>query len=130
MIMGRKTFESIGKSLPGRTSIVVTRDRAWQADGAVRVESIARAIALASEIAKADGVNEICIVGGGEIYRQAMGIANAIYLTRVHTKPAGDVHFPDIDLNIWQEISREKFSAGKKDSADTSFVAYERKRPN
>ncbi len=127
MIMGRKTFESIGKPLPERTSIVVTRDRSWQADGAVTVESITSAIALASEIAKADGVNEVWFVGGGEIYRQAMGIAGTIHLTRVHTEPTGDTYFPEIDPKIWQEIHRENIPAGEKDSVDTSYVVYERR---
>ena len=127
MIMGRKTFESIGKPLPGRTSIVVTRDRSWQIDGAVPIESITSAIALASEIAKADGVDEICIVGGGEIYRQAMNDADTIHLTRVHTKPVGDTVFPDIDLNIWREIHREKFPAGEKDNVDTTYSVFERR---
>ena len=127
MIMGRKTFESIGKSLPGRTSIVVTRDRSWQIDGAVPVDSITSAIALASEIAKADGVDEICIVGGGEIYRQAMDVAESIHLTRVHAKPVGDTVFPEIDLNIWQEIHLEKIPAGEKDSVDTTYSVFERR---
>ena len=126
MIMGRKTFESIGKPLPGRTSIVVTRDRKWQSQGVVPVDSIESAITLASEIAKADGVDEICIVGGGEIYQQAMEFADVIHLTRVHARPQGDTVFPEVDVAKWQEKTCEKVAAGGKDTVETTYCVYQR----
>ncbi len=129
MIMGRKTFESIGKPLPGRTSIVVTRDRDWQASGVVPVQSIESAIEVAGEIALASNVEEICIVGGGEIYRQAFGLADALHVTKVHSEPVGDTLFPEIDQQIWKEVCREKFPITEKDTVETTYVIYERFLP-
>ncbi|MEE9315061.1 MAG: dihydrofolate reductase [Rhizobiaceae bacterium] len=129
IIMGRKTFQSIGKPLPGRTSIVVTRDGAWQAEGVVPVQSIESAIAIAGEVAKASDGNEICIVGGGEIYRQAMDVADVLHVTRVHGEPEGDTVFPVIDPRFWKELSREDFPIGEKDTVKTTYVVYQRISP-
>lgn len=127
MIMGRKTFMAIGSALPGRTSIVVTRDTSWQAEGVVPAHSLDQAIALAKEITKADEGEEICIVGGGEIYRQAIELADVIHITRVHAQPSGDTVFPAIDPKIWLEVTREEVPIGPKDSAATTYLVYERR---
>lgn len=126
MIMGRKTFAAIGSVLPGRTSIVVTRDTSWQAEGVVPVHSIETAIEVAKEIAASSGVEEICIVGGGNIYQQCIDIADVIHLTRVHATPTGDTVFPNIDPQKWDEISREEVPAGEKDTAETTYIVYKR----
>lgn len=128
MIMGRKTFEAIGKPLPGRTSIVVTRDQQWQALGAVPVSSLDAALEIAREIAQASGEDEICIVGGGEIYRQAMQVADIIHLTRVHAMPDGDTRFPVIDEAEWSETHREEVPLGENDTYVTTYLIYERHR--
>lgn len=137
IIMGRKTFESIGKALPNRLNIVITRDADWFVDGVVRVGSIGGAIDAATaylESAEPDLddpdaplENEICIVGGGQIYNQAMGLADCLYVTHVLASIDGDTHFPDIDPAIWEEISSEDVPMGEKDSVATRFVVYERR---
>ena len=128
MIMGRKTFAAIGSALLGRTSIVVTRDTSWQAEGVVPVHSIETAISLAKEIAQSSGGDEVCIVGGGNIYQQSIDMADVIHLTRVHAQPTGDTVFPTIDPAIWNEVSREEVSAGEKDTAETTYIVYDRRR--
>ncbi len=126
MIMGRKTFEAIGGALPGRTSIVVTRDKNWQAPGGVPAGSLEIALEVGREIAEADGVDEICIAGGGEIYRQAIELADVVHLTRVHATPEGDTVFPEIDMAVWSLISSEDIPSGPKDSAATTYCVYKR----
>ena len=126
MVMGRKTFESIGKPLPGRTMIVVTRDRQWQSPGVVVVNSVSDAIAVAEKIASAEGQNEICVIGGGEIYRQTMPTADVLHYTIVHAAPVGDTKFPDIDRDQWKEEMREEIPYGERDSAATTYVVYSR----
>ena len=127
MIMGRKTFDSIGKTLPGRTTIVVTRDKEWQAEGVVPVSSLPLALELAQQIADSSGVDEVCIVGGGEIYKQALADATVVHLTRVHAQPDGDTVFPDLSTEDWQETHREVIPAGEKDSAETTYLVYRRR---
>ena len=107
MIMGRRTFASIGRPLPGRTSIVVTRRRDFQADGVLVAHDIAGAWRLAAGIAVRDGVDEIMVVGGGEIYALALPDADRIYLTEVQDSPAGNVTFPCFDRTRWREASRQ-----------------------
>ena len=126
MIMGRKTYQAIGKALPGRTTLVVTRDKEWQAEGVVPVASLENALKVAGEIARADKADEVCIVGGGEIYRQSIAMADVIHITRVHASPDGDTVFPEIDPNNWQETHRELIPTGEKDSAATTYLVYER----
>lgn len=127
MIMGRKTFEAIGKPLPGRTSIVITRNRDWQSEGVVPAQSLDQAVALATEIAQATEVEEICIVGGGEIFRQGMELAETLHYTRVHAEPEGDTVFPKVDPALWQEISREDVPVGEKDTAATTYIVYKKR---
>lgn len=128
MIMGRRTFEAIGKPLPGRTSIVVTRDENWQSPGVVVVGSLEQALDVARQIAIAEAAEAICLVGGGQIYAQAMDIAEVIHITRVHASPEGDTVFPKIDETKWREIERADFPAGEKDSASTTYLIYEKRK--
>lgn len=129
VIMGRRTFEAIGKPLPGRTNIVVTRNGRWTAEGVVTARSLEEAIALAK--ARADGAGEegeICVIGGGEIYRAAMPLADRLKVTHVMAEPEGDTFFPEIDPRIWRTVSATAFPAGEKDSHATRYVIYDRVR--
>nr|WP_319388459.1 dihydrofolate reductase [uncultured Cohaesibacter sp.] len=127
LIMGRRTFESIGRPLPGRSNIVVTRDADFHRDGIVVVASIEEALARARTIAEADGVDEIAIIGGGSIYNALWGRAQRLYVTHVHAEPEGDTFLPAIDPEIWQENSRAPTIQNQNDSAAMTFVVYERK---
>ena len=124
IIMGRKTFESIGKALPGRTNIIVTRNRDWQVQGTVPVANFDQAISLAVECPGGD--EEICIVGGGEIYRQALDQADILHVTHVDAEPEGDTRFPQIDSAAWTLVSDEHIPLGEKDSAATRYAVYKR----
>ena len=121
VIVGRKTYESIGRPLPGRTNIVVTRQKDYPiASGHWAVCSFEEAILLA-------GSGEMFVIGGEEIYRRALPIAEKIYLTIVHHEFPGDAFFPELDFNEWVEVSRE--DALRENGLDFSFVVLERKRP-
>ncbi len=124
MIMGRKTLEMIGRVLPGRRSIVVTRQESLPFPGAERAGSMEEAVALASE----NDPEEICVIGGGEIYRQALPFAQRIYLTRVHATVQGDTTFPELDPREWKEVSREEHSADAEHQHAYTFLVYERKK--
>jgi dihydrofolate reductase len=106
VIMGRKTFESIGKPLPGRHNIVLTRDSSWSADGVTVARNLAEAIAAAGLDPRARA-EAVMVIGGAEIYAQAIPIATRIELTRIHLAPEGDTRFPDLDPAQWQETARE-----------------------
>lgn len=122
VIMGRKTYDSIGRPLPRRTNIVVTRDATWQAEGVVAVQDLASAFALAYEDAHRTGVDEIAVIGGAEIYRQTVAKADRIYLTEVHGDFAGDARL-DLDLSFgWRETAREKHPPETPDGPAYSFV--------
>lgn len=126
VIMGRKTFESIGKPLPGRPNIVVTRNRDWHAEGVETAGSVDEAVRLAET--RLGDKNEVCVIGGGEIYAQALPMADRLRVTHVEARPEGDTRFPEIDPDIWRSVSSETVSAGEKDSHATRHVVYERKR--
>ena len=129
IIMGRKTYEGIGRPLPGRLNIVVTRDKAWRAEGIEVTHSLDDAIALAKVRGRCiAGADEICVVGGGEIYAQALPLADRLHLTHVLASVDGDAHFPPIDPSTWQVVSAEDFPAGEKDSHATRYTVYERRR--
>ena len=105
LIMGRKTFDSIGRPLPGRANIVLTRDPQWTSDGVEVVQSVEQAL-VAGEIAcEAADVDEIMVIGGEQIYRMTIDLADRIYLTQVDADVEGDAFFPDIDLNNWSQTS-------------------------
>ncbi len=128
MIMGRKTYESIGKPLPGRETIIVTRDRAWRPEGVHVAHSLEEAIELAKSCAATLGASEIVIAGGADIYRQTIGMARRLEITHVDLAPAGDAHFPGIEEEKWREISRESPPRGQGDEADFMFSVYEPRR--
>lgn len=121
IIMGRKTFDSIGKPLPNRTNIVITRNSKWNVEGVLLANSLDKAIEKAKEFD-----SEIFIIGGGKIYEQAMKLADVLVVTEVHHSFEGDTKFPEIDLSIWKEVSREKFEKDEKHAFHYSFVRYER----
>ena len=125
VIMGRKTFQSIGGPLSGRMNVVVSRSD-YKASGVVCVAGIDEAIELSSKWALANAADEICVIGGGELYRQFLSLADRLYVTHILAEPDGDVLFPSIEENNWQVISSERVAKGEKDSAETIFVIYER----
>ena len=128
VIMGRKTFESLPRRpLPGRTNIVITRDAAYRANGAVVTTSAADAGAVALGDALRRSVTEIAVIGGAEIFRQWLDRADRLEITEVHARPEGDTHF-DIDKAEWDEVGRVRHPAGPDDSADYSYVTYRRRR--
>ena len=128
VVMGRKTFISLRRPLPGRTNIVVTRDVDFTAAGAVVTTSFAAARAVATGDALRRFANEIAVIGGAEIYAQWMDIADRLELTEVHASPDGDTRFAAIDKTVWQEVARVRNPAGADDSADFSYVTYIKRR--
>jgi dihydrofolate reductase len=127
VVMGRKTFVSLRRPLPGRTNIVVTRDGDFRAAGAVVTTTLADARAVATGDALRRFVTEIAVIGGAEIYAQWMALADRLEITEVHARPEGDTHFAAIDATVWEEVARVGNSAGPDDSADFSFVTYRRR---
>jgi dihydrofolate reductase len=127
VVMGRKTFVSLRRPLPGRTNIVVTRDANFRAAGAVVTTSLADARAVAIGDALRRLATEIAVIGGAEIYAQWMECADRLEITEVHARPAGDTYFAAIDTATWQEVARVRNSAGPDDSAGFSFVTYRRR---
>jgi dihydrofolate reductase len=128
VVMGRKTFASIGRPLPGRTNIVVTRDAGFRARGAVVATSFdaARAVAIGDELRRSAG--EIAVIGGAEIYAQWMDSADRLEITEVHARPEGDTYLAAIDAAAWEEAARVRNPAGPDDSADFSYVTYRRRK--
>jgi len=128
IIMGRKTYESIGKALPGRLNIVVSRS-GFSPEDAVGVDGVDGAIEAAKKWADENGVSEICIIGGGQIYKEALAMTDRIYLTHVIGAPEGDTVFPDVLLDEnWHSVSRESVPIGEKDNMETVFAVYERNK--
>lgn len=128
VIMGRKTFRSLPRRpLPNRTNIVITRDAAYRANGAIVTTSAADAGAVALGDALRRSVTEIAVIGGAEIFRQWLDRADRLEITEVHARPDGDTHF-DIDKAEWDEVARVRHPAGPDDSADYSYVTYRRRR--
>jgi dihydrofolate reductase len=128
VVMGRKTYRSIGKPLPGRTTIVVSRDPAFAAPGIVVAPSFEAALAAAHGDALRRGTRDIIVAGGGDIYAQAMPLAARLHMTYIHRAVDGDAHFPPIDRRIWHEIARDEHAAAVGDDAAFAFVTYERAR--
>ena len=123
VIMGRKTFDSMGKPLPGRTNIVITQNRDWQYDGVWTAGSLDEAIDMALSLE----VREIFIIGGGTIYQASLPLANRVYLTRVHTKmDRADTWFPVLPDNEWNIEWERPFSKDEKHAFDYSFQCWER----
>ncbi|MEA2890288.1 MAG: dihydrofolate reductase, partial [Bradyrhizobium sp.] len=126
VVMGRKTFESLRRPLPGRTNIVVTRDANYRAAGAVVTTSFGDARATALGDALRRFATEIAIIGGAEIYAQWMGVADRLEITEVHAKPEGDIRLAPIDLKEWQEVARTFHARTGDDTSDFSYVTYRR----
>jgi dihydrofolate reductase len=129
LIMGRKTFESIGRPLPGRATIVVTRQRGYQPDGVLVIDSLGAALEHAQAIAAADQATEVMVAGGGEIYRQTMPLAHRLYITHVRAAPQGDTQFPAIDPAEWQVTDEPSPDRRAGDSADYHVKVYARREP-
>ncbi len=123
LIMGRRTWEAIGRPLPGRTSVVVSRREHLELEGAVVVSTIDAALALARKA----GDDEAFVIGGGEIYRAAMAQADRIYLTRIHGAFEGDTFFPAIEEGEWSETGSEGFESDSRNPYDYEFVLLERR---
>lgn len=128
LVLGRKNFQSLPRPLPGRPHVVVTRDRAYHPDGVQVVHSFDDAIEAAKALASQAGVDEICIVGGGEIYRQGMAVADILHITHVEADVEGDVHFPPIDPDVWTSEEAGRMEAGEKDQYAARFVTYTRRK--
>jgi dihydrofolate reductase len=127
VVMGRKTYESIGKPLPGRLNIVVTRDRDWRAEGVEAVQSLEDALTLARIRGRCmEAADEICVIGGGEIFAQAMPRADRLYVTHVLAEIEGDTFLPDLNHLKWRAVRSEEFPAGDRDTHPTRYVIYER----
>ena len=126
VIMGRKTFESIGRPLPGRVNIVITRSEEWNHDGVLVVNSVDQAITAAEDLAFDQNIDEVIVMGGAEIYRQTLNKAHKLYITEIHAEIEGDTYFPPFDLSLWRETARENHAACDKNPHDYSFVVFEK----
>lgn len=127
IVMGRKQFETVGKPLPGRTNIIVTRQKGYQPEGTLVFSSIEAALAEAQNIAMADGVDEIMIIGGGELYAQLMDRADRLYISHIDLHPEGDVRFPTIHADEWVVVNLPEITPSEKDSATYRVKVYERR---
>lgn len=123
VVMGRKTYDSIGRALPGRPNLVVTRQAGWAAPGCEAAASVLGALARAQEL---DG-EVVCVIGGGEIYREALNAADVVYLTEVHHAFDGDATFPALSPTTWREETRERHEAGADNPYAFSFVTLRRR---
>ncbi len=127
VIMGRKTYDSIGRPLPNRVNIVITRDTSFTAEGIKVVHSLADAIELAEAESIVSGSEEVIVMGGAEIYAQALPFADRLYITQVHAQVEGDAFFPEFDLAAYAEVGRDDFYADGPNPYDYSFCIYEKK---
>jgi dihydrofolate reductase len=128
LVMGRKTFASIGRALPGRETIVVTHDPTFAPSGVLVAHNLDAGLDLAAERASAMGADDIIIAGGGEIYAQTIARARRLFITEVALDADGQARFPPIDPHEWREIGREAGERGPRDDADFEFVSYERRK--
>lgn len=126
VVMGRKTFASIGRPLPGRTNIVVTRDASFRAGGVVVAPSLDAAYDIAAGDALRRCAAQIVVIGGADIFAQWMPRADRLEITEVHAEPDGDTFLAPIDLRQWQEVARQSHLKADNDSADFSYVTYKR----
>ena len=129
VVMGRKTFLSIGKPLPGRTNIVVSRDPSFAAPGILVAADLEAALAAARGDALRRGTGEIAVIGGTDIFAQSMSLADRLEVTHVHASPKGDTYFPPIDQSQWHAVARSEHPAGPQDDAGFACVTYQRGRP-
>jgi dihydrofolate reductase len=129
VVMGRKTYESIGKPLKDRTNIVITRDPGYAAEGIVVAHGLDTAMQMARDDAKERGADSIAVIGGSGVFNETLPMADRLEITEVHASPEGDTFFPPIDTKNWRETARMRHPAAPQDDADISFITYERVRP-
>ncbi len=127
VIMGRKTFLSLGKPLPGRPNLVVSRDAGYAPEGAEVFQTLEAAMARAGEHAGELGTSSIAVIGGGQIYKMAIAQADRLEITEIAADPEGDTYFPAIDPDIWEETQRKPGVRTERDSANFDFVTYRRR---
>lgn len=125
IVMGRKTYESIGRLLPGRTNVIITRQPNYQVPGAIVVGSIAEALKVCSEGKEVD--QESFVIGGAEIYQQALGLCQRMYVTEIQQEFEGNALFPEFDQQEWREISREKHRLDEDNGLEYHFVVLDRR---
>jgi dihydrofolate reductase len=130
VVMGRKTFLSIGKPLAGRTNIVVSRNPSFTAPGVVATASIESALAVARGDALRRAADAVAVIGGADLYRETIAGADRLVITKVHLDPEGDTFFPAIDQELWREIERSEHAAGEGDDAPYSRLVYRRHTPH
>ncbi|WEX76290.1 dihydrofolate reductase [Sinorhizobium numidicum] len=128
VVMGRKTWASIGRPLPGRPNVVISRTPGFEAQGAEVAPSLQGALEMAREHAAAIGADEICIIGGGEIYRQSIDLADVLHVTEVQAEVDGDTRFPQIDPAVFEKVFEEDLPRGEKDSHAMHFITWRRRR--
>lgn len=127
LVMGRRTFESIGKALPGRISIVISADPAYAPPkGVIKAIDLTQALARAEEAADTLGASEIMVIGGARVFAETLPLASTLELTVVHARPEGDVFFPPYDATAWREVAREGPLQGPKDDMPFSYVTLKR----
>jgi dihydrofolate reductase len=127
IVMGRKTFASIGKPLPGRVNIVITRDPDFKFEGVLIARSLEEGISMGRDAAKENGVEEVMVIGGGEIYRGAMAQADRVYLTQVHAEVSGETFFPEIDPSQWREAERSEVQVDQASGLEFTWMTWDRK---
>ncbi|MBT3559364.1 MAG: dihydrofolate reductase [Rhodospirillales bacterium] len=126
VVMGRRTFESIGRPLPGRANIVITRDAAYAPDGVIVAHTLSDALRLATEHAVAGGATEVMVIGGGQVYAETLDQASRVYLTEIHATIDGDTFFPALPPEDWLEVSRFSDDIGEHSDPRYSFAILER----
>jgi dihydrofolate reductase len=127
IVMGRKQYETVGRPLPGRTNIVVTRQEGYGPEGVVVVHSLDAGLEAAQKVAAAEGASEVMVIGGGDIYAQAMARADRLYISHVDLAPEGDVRFPPIDPTVWRVVDEPEVPSSERDSASFRVRVYERR---
>jgi dihydrofolate reductase len=127
LIMGRKTFQSLKGPLDGRDNIVLTSDPFFEAQGVSVVNTFADAVTLARTLALTRGAEELMVIGGADVFRAALPLADRIYWTEVHAKPDGDVSFPEIELSDWMEVERSPLPSSEKDDVTATLRVLDRK---
>ncbi len=127
LVMGRKTFESIGRPLPGRKNIVVTKQNNWRSEGVDVFNSIESALDFAKSVAKSTDQTEVMVIGGANLYEQVLPLSSKLYITRVHANIEGDAFFPEFESSNWRLVSQEISEPSEKDQYACSFLVYDKK---
>ncbi len=127
VVMGRKTYESIGRPLPGRPNLVITRDPDFRAEGVEVFRDVEAALARGQALAAESGAEEVMVIGGGQIFEKTLHLARRVYLTVVHARPQGDTLMPELDPAVWKEVRRDAPLSGGEGQPDFSIVILERR---